>query len=89
MAVKTTYTCDLCGHTQDDSNQMWWVGVSIDQNRHTSQRYAKMDQLWCRACALKRHLLPFSDEKQKAKAPPPPTLEDLVREIVREEVADA
>lgn len=90
--IVTTYTCDKCGHSQDTNDQMWSIGILIDDYPTSSPSYSSRvpnpNRLWCRACVESLGLLP------RAKDAPPlptplPTLEDMVREIVREEVEEA
>jgi len=85
--ITTIYTCDKCGHAQDTKEQMWQVQVSIGSigERPSQNRAHAAD--WCRKCAEAAHLLPDVRHKEaKEELPPPPTLEDLVRQIVREEM---
>lgn len=65
---------------------MWQVQVTIGEigNPHSQNKRHEAD--WCRKCAEGAHLLPnVQYKKAKEELPPPPTLEDLVRQIVREE----
>jgi len=85
MSVKTTYTCDRCGKTQDRPEQFWVVKVmarTFDGNFYDSGG-GPMKQ-WCRTCGESFGLFPCT------RSPVPPdetmTFEDLVREIVREEI---
>lgn len=98
MATITKYTCDRdgCGHVQETSDQMWTVLVayaSVDTHYSNinSERFTRSkEQMWCRNCMAKVGLLGFmrvSDEEKVQT--PPPTLEDLVRELAREEIEQA
>lgn len=92
MGVATKYVCDKCGHTQDTSVQMWEVGItrrSLDSpSMNAAAARQPPKQLWCRECMVLAHILPCKKGEEE-KLPPPPTLEDLVREIVREEMQNA
>jgi hypothetical protein len=87
MSIVTTYTCDRCGHSQNDSDQMWNVVVSITHNVHSEPGYydGRHRVLWCRGCTEHFGLVPA---RRPAGTPEPilPTLEDMIREIVREEM---
>lgn len=88
MAITTIYKCDLCGHEQDNANQMWNVGIMFTSSPHlptVSNSHIRKMALWCRTCMVKHHLL--GDEKGKEVAPPiAPTLEEMIREIMRDEI---
>lgn len=92
MGITTEHKCDKCGHTQPDGTQMWHVGIlfyhsgssmgsSMHQNLH-SQKY------WCRPCMEYVGLLgPHQVRVGPAKIePPPPTIEDMLRELIVEVV---
>ncbi|HEY1900741.1 MAG TPA: hypothetical protein VGG49_13215 [Steroidobacteraceae bacterium] len=91
MTVTITYVCDKCGEVEMDSDQFWKVGVTIQNYRnHHHGSSQKHEQQWCRKCVEAAHLLPPQQHKQQhIELPEPPTLEDLVREIAREEISDA
>lgn len=84
MGMKTTYTCDRCGKTQDNDNQMWSVGL-VYRHGNSGVRYETnpnvyKEALWCRPCMV--HLGPLAETDPVPKGVPqipPPTLEDLVR----------
>ena len=82
--VKTEYICDVCGHTQIKSDQMLTMTISVAYVGHEGYPTCSKSQLWCRVCVEKVGLLPaLSIPKEEAKEP---TLEELVRRLVREEV---
>ncbi|MFH1235814.1 MAG: hypothetical protein V1685_02645 [Parcubacteria group bacterium] len=85
--IKTEYICDRCGKVQETSDQFWYVRVSVSHVRtpvtvgytaHTKEA------TWCRACVEVIKMLPT--ENKLIAAMPEPTLEDMIREICREEV---
>lgn len=83
MGIITTYTCDKCGHTQQNDKQMWKLLVSLvhhgfEHNYSTTKR----EVLWCRACVERKGFLPIPGEQEKSDSTPPPTIEDMIREIV-------
>lgn len=88
MSITTIYRCDNCGHEQQTKDQMWRVRVDIRPLSLPDGQTTVHSAEWCRKCAEAVHLLPnWQHEKAKEELPPPPTLEDLIRQIVREEAA--
>lgn len=88
MAIKTTYTCDRCGHEQDNDDQMLEIGIVYRHLRFSFSPHPGKNALWCRKCTDEVGITPV----QKTADPQPPprlTLEDLIRELIREEVRDA
>ena len=87
MARTVTYTCDCCGHTQDKPDQMWNIGYGLWHENTQPDVYAisRQSKMWCRKCVEALGLL----SKPKTAVDPipvqPPTLEDIIRAISREE----
>ena len=93
--IVTTYTCDKCGHSQErpqSPKQLWDVGIGIEAlgtgSYHSISSRLAHKQIWCRSCIIKSGLFPPS-HIDKEKAPTPPTLEDMIREIMKEEIDDS
>lgn len=88
MAIVTTYACDRCGHQQNSGEQMWDIGVGIQPTaQYKPIEYLKGKSLWCRACVVGvLGLLPKNNDDPPPPSPAP-TLEDMIRQIVREETA--
>lgn len=92
--IKTTWTCDRCSKTQDTPEQMWVIKVNLqhltDVGRYATinTSYEAVTVHWCRVCCEAFELLGrHANKAQQLIAPAPtPTLEDLLREIVREEI---
>lgn len=94
MGITTEYKCDKCGHTQENPKEMWEVAITrraLDApSMNAGLTRQPLSQMWCRACMELVHILPPTGDRIKLKElPPEPTLEELVREIVREEIANA
>ena len=91
MAVETAYVCDRCGKRQDTDDQMWVVAVQVSHHgyRHDSSPWKSDARLWCRECVDQMHVLGVPSAEKAAKLPPAPTFEDLLREVVRDEIAGA
>lgn len=89
--IITKYVCDRCGHEQDTDEQMWAVGIMCDYR--LSNSYARADvkhkAMWCRTCTDTLNLTPVQKAAIDAPEPAPPSIEDILREIVREEIAGA
>ena len=84
--IVTTYTCARCGHAQTTNGQMWTIRVSVSHGTSASNYPSTTrDALWCRKYVEEKALLPSNPPID----PPPelPTIEDLIREIVREELS--
>ncbi len=90
--IVTTYTCDKCGHHQTTNDQMWGVGVVLQHGMVVSDygpRLApQVKGLWCRPCIESIGLLCAPPKPDDKDAPAPPTLEDMIREIVANAVQE-
>ena len=87
--IVTTYTCDRCGHSQTGEGNLWTVRVQVGPGvNHQFNHYDGNKLLWCRPCIefFNNLLSLFRDAKPSPDAPPPPTIDDMIREIVREEL---
>lgn len=89
---QTTITCDRCGTSWEkgaaNARQLWNIGIHLGCPCLTSiGRRGDLTAEWCRECVVKAGLIGQSsaDDKQTVLEDPPPTLEDLIREIVRDE----
>lgn len=82
----TTYKCDKCGK-EDTTNNLGLadVGVFVGTFQHYGGSARKYIKEWCLECRREAGLAP-SKEQPCVQAEPVLTLEDMVREIVREEV---
>ena len=92
MSITTTYTCDRCGHEQKDNKQMWDILIAFRHNENSVMRASVYEgdkkALWCRACAAKFPILAsFAPKPLEGTAAP--TLEETIREIIREELESA
>lgn len=88
--IKTIVTCDNCHNVITDVNQIWSVGITVKNGTslyNGSYRDFLKAAQWCRPCMVVAHLLPNCDDVEPEKMPEtPPTIEELVRDIVREEL---
>jgi hypothetical protein len=91
--IVTTYTCDRCGHSQDEGaenrhnpggfRQMW--DVSIELRSYTARFVPDRKRLWCQDCCDELRLFE-SMRDQKPETPPPPSMESIIRDIMRDEM---
>ena len=82
------FKCDRCGATaEDDKNFLKRVAVGVNWGYGFQAADRKLEAEWCRECLIKAGLHSPQNEADEKIAPPvPPTLEDLIRDIVREEI---
>ena len=90
MSIKTEYICDKCGAVQASEEQFWELKVSAEHVDYTStNRYvdAARTMQVCRQCleSLGYHV----QVKPGQSTPTPPTLEELIIEIVNNAIGDA
>jgi hypothetical protein len=83
MTITTTYTCDRCAVNQTTDEQFWKIGVTYAtlNSSFPQPTFARRMHV-CRICAEELGLVPPAT----LPAPPPPTLEDLIREIIQSEL---
>jgi len=92
LSIQTIYKCDRCGAEQSTAEQFWTVGVVArhghDQpNRWVTSTDGKEMQV-CRPC-LEAMGIYTKKQMNQPDAPPIQTMEDLIREIVRQEIPQA
>ena len=93
--IVTTYTCDKCHHSQEKQatpRQLWEIGIGITVFGSRISSYSRSlcnEQLWCRECIVSVGLLPPTESERKDAPSQPPTLEDLLREMIQEEISSA
>jgi hypothetical protein len=86
--ITTTYKCDRCGKESNDREQVWSLDVRMNTLDGSINFPSKMvSVLWCRECCERIGWLPPVELRAKKEEPKPPTIEDLLREIVSQEVA--
>lgn len=92
--ITTIYKCDRCGDERPTHDQIWSIGISL-VSKDSEYRYAStyegtkpkyLAQDWCRKCVEIYGLLHQHDAKPEEIKQPKATLEDLVRELAREEI---
>jgi hypothetical protein len=81
--TKTTYTCDRCGKGVD-RGELFNVEIIVENAHYYVRREAKQWKEWCKQCITDSGLVVY--EKLKDPEVTPPSFEDLVREIIREEI---
>lgn len=85
---KTILTCDRC---KKEVEKLIEVGAGErSYNRHygggdTYELY-QLAAEWCLDCCIKMHIANPCEKSGAQPIQPPPTLEDMIREIIREEL---
>lgn len=99
MGLMQSYVCDRCGHEQlsdrkftDTDRWMFTVTVISETGftrgpRNVMRADRKGCVFWCQNCCQEVGVL--APPEPVAKTQEPPSLEDMIREIVREEVGHA
>jgi len=77
MSITIIYKCDKCGNEQTTKDQFWHVEIVTS---HYSSKCIQKEIDVCRPC-LESFGINVPEEKEEA-LPPPPTVEDLIREII-------
>jgi len=89
MGRTTTYTCDVCGAQAVDEHDFLvevWVTVPEPYSLYSSRSTVKKASL-CPACMLRLGLR--SPSRDETKPEPPPTFEDTLRELIRDEITQS
>ncbi|OHB69253.1 MAG: hypothetical protein A2W23_07535 [Planctomycetes bacterium RBG_16_43_13] len=78
MSITTIYKCDKCGNEQNSGKKFWTVYVMI-----SGEYYTQSIQKEIYVCQLCLESFGILVPREKVEAlPPPPTVEDLIREIM-------
>lgn len=90
MSTKTEYTCDRCKKVVD-KDQLSSVNIGITQGpgvRYFGQytNHVIKGQDWCSPCLSECGLVEQKKDHPEEKLVTPLTLEEMFREIVREEI---
>ena len=98
MSTIITFKCDRCGKSEGGLQPPPWIStvtLLIDRGVRTGQHYHQMPisparrEHWCNDCLVNLGIRPLSFDDPPAMAPEEPaTLEDLIRELVADEVAN-
>lgn len=88
MAIETKYVCDICGAESHEYNNYHevnvtrkWLGSSFPQ------AVPQYRVLLCTQCTNRLHLThPNKKDEEANQRPPAPSLEDLLRELIRDEL---
>ena len=78
MSITTTYKCDKCGNEQASKEQFWHVEIVV--STLYVPKYTQKEIDVCRPCLESFGI--FVSIEMKETLPPPPTVEDLIREII-------
>lgn len=84
-----TYICDRC-KMQDTDNKIELISVKIVLSSHNDSGFhSTVKQAdWCRKCLASYGFVGITEDTEPPviKIVPPQTLEDIVKEIIREEL---
>ena len=84
MSIRTIYTCDKCGAEQKTQEQFWTVGVTANTLFSTSDYFVSgMSIQVCRLCLESFGIYVQKRQFDDPPTPTPPTLEDLIIELVQ------
>ena len=78
MSIKIIYKCDKCGNEQTTRKNFWNVDILVSCEYFTDSRQKQIGV--CQSCLESFGIL-VPEEKAKT-LPPPPTIEDLIREVM-------
>ena len=82
-------TCDRCKKVVDKLEEVGAGKRSVSSSYHGGGTTCNVYQLWaewCIDCCVEMHIIEPNKNSEAKPVQPPPTLEDIVREIVREEI---
>ena len=87
--ITTIRTCDRCKKEVEEKDQLWNIAINYQCYPKPAESYLPPKVQWCRPCMEEMGLLgeKFQSTVHNPIPSPAPTLEELVREIVREEIA--
>jgi hypothetical protein len=86
MSTKTTYACDRCKSEFSDRKAIKCVSAGVGEYVGSDAWFKSFRQDWCHGCLNEFGLASTPKEKTTLNPPNPPTLEDVIREIIRHEV---
>ncbi len=89
MSTTTTYTCDRCKKSSVGKNEIGLQGIGVVWGHHRTTDYAERGAEWCRACRILFGVEYPTNQPAAPVQDPPPTLEDLIHEIVQQKIGDA
>lgn len=84
MSVRTIYKCDKCSSETEKNEQFWTVGVTANAQLYTSRDFVTgFSMQVCRPCLESLGIHVRTKPADGQEAPPRPTLEEVILEIVR------
>lgn len=87
MATTTTYSCDRCKEQFDDRKNLQVVSAGVGQYWGSDGWSVRFSQDWCFPCIESFGIALHSRERHTVKPEDHKvTLEDIIREMVREEI---
>ena len=89
--IITIHECDRCQSQQKTDEQMWHIGITVNNARIDRSRAYPIgsERYWCRKCCDKFHLILDQPKPKPGELPPKEvTFEDKLREIIQDEIAN-
>ena len=89
--IKTTYQCDKCKAETDKANDMWFIGVHVNRgtssNQYSHEYHISGEHTMhvCLNCLMELGYKVSQTEKSQPEYKEP-TLEDVIRAVVRQEI---
>lgn len=88
MSRITTYKCDRCKKSSETNKDLDLERVRVVWGDYSGAGSYKQEHSaeWCKPCRIETGIENPNHDKAVAPIIPPPTLDDLIREICREEI---
>lgn len=97
MSRTYIHKCDRCGKEETNNEfkpktfQLWNVSIYVTERPVATYDPPQHREEWCRECCVAVGILgPYNeaDNEVVKKAPSPPSFEDLLRDMIREEIQE-
>jgi hypothetical protein len=90
MSHTTTWMCDRCKESSNDRKALALETIGIRWNQYQSASQSLIHQAeWCVKCRVEMGVVGPSHDPNAQPIAPPPTLEDVIRELIKEEIDNA
>jgi len=85
MSTKTTYICDRCKCEFPDRKDIKCVSAGVGEYAGSDSWFKSFRQHWCHGCLAELGLPAWHSKVSDVLPVSTPTLEDMIREIIRSE----
>ena len=86
MATVTIFKCDRCSKEFPNRDTIKCISAGVGDYHGDSAWFKSWRADWCFECLAQMGLPQKADKTPRSNTPTPPTLEDMIREIVRQEL---